>query len=103
MGGGGERKEALAEEEEGGGAGEFWRSGGRRLPRRQREATAEFLDARRSLRILLGTSQSETEEKRKRLLCRRTVRGALSVTVASHPGLWRAGSAPLHLSRLSEA
>lgn len=63
----------------------------------------EFLAAQRPFRILLYTSQLGTEERRKSLLCRRTEREALSVTVASHPGLWKAGSAPLHLSRLQEA
>lgn len=103
MGGGGERKEALAEEEEGGGAGKFWRTGGPRLQRGQQEGTVELLAAQRPFRILLDTSQSGTAERRKSLLCRRTGRDAPSVTVASHPGLWKAGSAPLHLSRLPEA
>lgn len=103
MGGGGERKEALTEKEEGGGAGKFGRRRGRRLRRRQREGTVEFLAAQRPFWILLDTSQSGTEERRKSLLCRRTGKEALSVTVASHPGLWTAGSAPLHLSRLPEA
>lgn len=62
----------------------------------------EFFAAQRPFRILLVTSQLGTEE-RKSLLCRRTEREALSVTVASHPGLWKSGSALLHLSRLWEA
>lgn len=89
------------EEEEGGGAGKSWRRGGPRLQRRQQEGTQKLPPYPAAVPDPLRRKSDRDGGKEEETFMSAD-REALPVTVASHPGLWRAGPrGPAPPSRLS--